>query len=364
MLKVLLCAPYGGIPGGITRWTEHIKQYYDSVENSEIDLCIVPMGRSMFVNTNVSMWFRLRSVWVDYRQILYNYYKQVNRFSPEVFHLTSSGSLSLFKDMIMLWYARKKGEKTIIHFHFGRIPELSKRRNWEWKMLCKVMLMTDKIVVIDNMSYKTLKLEGFNNIVYLPNPLSPRILQIMNKQGLVNRESRKIVYVGHVVKTKGVFELVEACLDIPDIHLVLIGRILDGLDRDLKQIALRKGSTNWVTFMGEQPYDKVVYEMRTATVFALPSYTEGFPNVILESMICECPIVATSVGAIPEMLANDIGVLVEPQTVIPLKNALQHLLDNPLQSIKMGKKAAERVINLYSMHVIWKQLINIWNSGK
>lgn len=363
MIKVLLCAPYGGVAGGISRWTEHIKKYHGSTD-SNIDLCIVPMRRSMFVKSNMSIYFRFSSAWVDYKKIFRNYLKQIKRFAPDAVHLASSASLSLFKDIIMLQYARKCDVKTIVHFHFGRIPELAKKRNWEWWMLCKVVSMADKVVLIDRMSYKTMKAEGFDNIVCLSNSVSPLIAQIIEKQSVVAREPRKIVYAGHVVKTKGIYELVEACLEISDVRLVVVGRSLVGVDKELMQIAARKGSTDWITLLGEQPYERVVHEMRTAAVFALPSYTEGFPNVILESMACGCPIVATSVGAIPEMLADNTGIIIEPQAVEPLREALLLLLDNPQKSAEMGERAAERVMNLYSMPTVWKQLTDIWSNIK
>lgn len=364
MLKVLLCAPYGGVPGGISRWTEHIKKYYDSLGNCGVELCIVPMGRSMFVNTNASIWFRLHSAWIDYRKIFYIYFKRIKQFVPEVVHLTSSGSLSLFKDIVLLWCAHRHGAKTIVHFHFGRIPELEKKHNWEWRMLYKVITMADKVIVIDQLSYKTLKVKIGNKVDYLSNPLASQIKQVIEKQGTVVRESRKIVYAGHVVKTKGVYELIEACLDIPNIHLMIVGRALPGVKEELMEIVSRRELTDWITFCGEQPYDKVVYEMRTAAVFTLPSYTEGFPNVILESMACGCPIVATSVGAIPEMLADNTGIVIEPQNVLQLRQALLDVLDNPQKSIEMGERAATRVMNCYSMPVIWKQLTDFWNNVK
>lgn len=359
--KILLCAPYGGVPGGISRWTAHIKNYYEAQPQPKPNMRIVAMGRSMFVNAGSSLWFRLSSAWKDYRAIFREFYRQMREFSPEVVHLTSSASLSLFKDVVLLRRAHRGGAKTVIHFHFGRIPELAVKRNWEWRMLCRVIRLADKTIVIDRKSLETLQDEGFDTVVYLPNPVSPEVEQIVGRSS-VARQPRKMIYAGHVVRTKGVFELVEACCDIPDVRLTLVGRPMDGVADKLYELARRKGSVEWLEIQGEQPYEKVIEQMLSAAAFVLPSYTEGFPNVILEAMACACPIVATSVGAIPEMLADGAGLVVEPQAVEPLRGAILGLLDSPENAQAMGRVAAERVRQMYSMPVVWKQLNEIWSS--
>lgn len=69
-------------------------------------------------------------------------------------HITSSASLSLPKDIRLLKKARRKVIRTVIQFRFGRIPELSKNMNWEWKLLVKVIRLADVTIVIDQQSLK------------------------------------------------------------------------------------------------------------------------------------------------------------------------------------------------------------------
>ena len=165
-MKVLLVAPFGGVTGGIARWTEHILDYYKKTGRNDCDLDLLSTGRSTFVNINSSVCFRIISALKDYRVILKNFRSRLNTNTYDVMHLTSSASLSLAKDLYMLHTAKRKGIKTIIHFHFGRIPELAKKNNWEWKLLCKVTRMADRVVVIDSISYKALRDFGFENVEF------------------------------------------------------------------------------------------------------------------------------------------------------------------------------------------------------
>ena len=104
--------------------------------------------------------------------------------------------------------------------------------------------------------------------------------------------------------------------------------------------------------------------MLSSGVFVLPTYSEGFPNVIIESMACACPIVTTSVGAIPEMLdienGENYGLCVEPKNVEQLKDAIIRMLDNKDFASHCGINAQKRVNEMYSMTKVWQQMEQIW----
>lgn len=360
-MRVLLAAPYGGIPGGITRWTEHIVAYSEKQDNKDCRIDIVPMGRNRFVNTNASLAYRLWTAIIDYRVILHNYQKQLRQESYDIMHLASSASLSLVKDLIMIRKAKRKGVKSIVHFHFGRIPELAQTRNWEWKLLVKVVKSADRVIVIDKASYDTLCANGFDNISLLPNPVAPRVVDIATENATIKRVPRSILYVGHIVKTKGIFELLEACCKIKNIHLQLVGHIAPDIQQ---QIDDKYKDASWLTICGEKPYKEVIEEMCKCDVFVLPTYTEGFPNVILESMACGCAIVTTPVGAIPEMLEEEddkhYGLMVTPRNVGQLMEAIEKMLVNIDFKNECQTNVQQRVNKLYNIDSVWRQMVDIW----
>ena len=360
--KVLLCSPMK-TPGGITQWTKHIKIYYESCINSCVDIDIFPMDRSEYIPEKMSILKRLLWGIKDYKLLTNAIIEKVNVKQYSIIHLASSASISLLKDLYILKKIKNNNIKTILHFHFGRIPQLLEKQNWEWKLLKKVIKLADHVIVIDKKSYDVLLKEGFANISLLPNPLSPQVEKIIKSKTNIERKDGKILFAGHVIKTKGVYELVEACSDIPNIELKLVGKILPKVEEDLRKLWNNKKSKLIIT--NNIAFEDVVSEMLSCNVFVLPTYTEGFPNVIIESMACACPIVATPVGAIPEMLnvgdTNCCGICVEPQAVKPLREAIIKMIEDKEFSSKCSSAARQRVIELYSMNTVWKQLLSIWN---
>lgn len=364
-MKILLFAPFSGYAGGIARWTHHIITYYEKCGENDVNIELLDSGRSSFVNINDSIFFKIRTGIRDYWKIGGNYSRTIKVFNPNILHLTSSASLSLFKDLFIIRKAHKNGIKTLIHFRFGRIPELYKGNNWERKMLDKVIKTADKVVVIDQMSFDTLKNQGYNHISLLPNMLSPEVGDYINSNMGCARKDREVLFVGQVIKTKGVFELVEACKSVPNKKLRIVGHIDPGMKSELFTLAGENAET-WIEISGEQSYQDTIKAMMECAVFVLPTYTEGFPNVILESMACGCPIVTTPVGAIPEMLdiANgmECGICVKPKDVEGLKQAIIKMLDEPEYANSCGLNAQRRVNNLYSLPQVWSQLISIWEN--
>lgn len=370
-MKTLLCTPYletpDVVPGGIGMWARNILNYYHSID-SNVQVLPVSYDRKYSVSETSTIFSRFVYGIRDYMSSILETRKQLKGRDVDVLHLCTSAQLSLYKDLFVLRMAKRHGAKAAIHFHFGRIPELIQNKNWEYRILMKVCKAADSIIVMDLRSHDALVELGFKNVNYLPNPLSLSIMQTVDRlKGTARRVPNKLLFVGHVIRTKGMIELVEACKCHEGIELHVIGKGDASVIEEMKRIATEKNDGEWLKIRGAMPHDEVLREMMSASAFVFPSYTEGFPNVILEAMACGCPIVTTTVGAIPEMLdiehGFNYGICVEPQNMQAFADGLKQMLSDSAYASACAERAVKRVNEMYAVPVVWEQLSNIWRNA-
>jgi glycosyltransferase involved in cell wall biosynthesis len=138
------------------------------------------------------------------------------------------------------------------------------------------------------------------------------------------KESKTIVFVGNLIKEKGILELLSTFESLDGkyenykLRIIGQGPLLRSLLDKYAHINER------VKFLGSLPLDKVANEIREAALLVLPSYREGVPNVLLEALSCGTPIVATNVGGIPEVIEPNCGIVIS--NLKQLKSAMETAL--------------------------------------
>ncbi|HZP24859.1 MAG TPA: glycosyltransferase [Terriglobales bacterium] len=141
-----------------------------------------------------------------------------------------------------------------------------------------------------------------------------------------------LLSVGRLSREKGHADLLRAMQKLcssspgPRSRLVIVG---DGPERGaLQALCFTLKLEHCVTFTGHQADVGPYYAI--ADIFVLPSHSEGSPNVLLEALAAELPIVATAVGGVPEVLSNELDALLVPsQAPEALANAITRLLQEP-----------------------------------
>jgi len=145
----------------------------------------------------------------------------------------------------------------------------------------------------------------------------------------INADKPVVVAVGRLSKEKAFDTLTRAFADL--LATGLEGTLLiagDGPERDSLQAQIEGlGCQDSIRLAGHVADPRNVYA--AADVFALSSTSEGLPNSLLEAMACGVPVVATAVGAVPNVIIDEVnGLLIQPGDAAPLTLALSRLLSN------------------------------------
>jgi glycosyltransferase involved in cell wall biosynthesis len=123
----------------------------------------------------------------------------------------------------------------------------------------------------------------------------------------------RLLYVGNLKASKGCLDLLDALPALlarqPHARLIYVGS--GPCKAELKERAIKLGCAEHVELAGSVPHAQLGDWFRAADVLCLPSHNEGVPNVVLEAMACGTPVVASTVGGIPEVVPDFAGILVQ-----------------------------------------------------
>ena len=153
-----------------------------------------------------------------------------------------------------------------------------------------------------------------------------------------------ILYIGNLKHDKGVMELIEGFNQIkeqhPNLKLVFAG------SGSMRETLVKYVSTydieEKVTFLGNVDHNELPAWLSNARALCLPSYNEGVPNVVLESMAAGTPVLATNVGGIPEVVDESIcGKLIPPRDTNAVVKGLNELLACRFSRDKIKQHAAQ-----------------------
>ncbi len=178
----------------------------------------------------------------------------------------------------------------------------------------------------------------------------------INKSNLSNKFKNNDFIVATVAvlnARKGIYYLIEAAKKLvenhPDIKFLIIGS--GPLEKKLKENVNTLGLYNHVIF--EKYYENIAEIYQNINLFVLPSLTEGIPAVLLEAMAFGVPIVATSVGGVPEMIEDGIsGVLVPPKDSEALAEGVIKVYKNSVFASEISKNARSRFEKYFTADVM------------
>ena len=282
----------------------------------------------------------------------------IARTGADIVHVnTSFNHRAYWRDLLYVLAARLCGARIVYQIHGGGVRMLQGtgrvRSPLMRQLLRRTLRWPDVVVVLSRRELQDVsQLAPRQNVLLLPNAIDPHALLAQRRLASDPRAPLKLVYIGRLVRDKGLFELVEglagACARGVPAQLAVAG---EGPDEPrLRQAVHDLGLEEHVSFVGPAFGERKAQLLAEADVFALPSYHEGLPYALLEGMAAGLVPLVTRVGAMPDVVVEGVhGRFVSSRDGESIAQAIAALAGDRARLAHMSTACRERVAGAYSI---------------
>lgn len=311
-----------------------------------------------YIPTSITGSFikKISFTFISYIKIFF----ELSRKKYDVVHIHVSERGSIYRKYIVLLMARLWKCKTIFHMH-GAEFEVWYRScsDKKKKYIRKIVNKADRILILGeywkdflcSLVEQPEKIQVLYNAVEVPEKNKYRI------------EARKLLFLGVVGKRKGMDDLLAAMKNIDDkldedIKLYIYGPDFSyGIEQRIKKSGL-ENRVDYKGWLEKEEKEKVMDEI---AINILPSYNEGLPMTILETMARGIPNITTSIAAIPEAVSKENGILLKPGDVQGLQQAILTLMDSEKIRQEKSDKSFEIIKEKFSLERHIHEVLHIYN---
>ncbi len=275
-------------------------------------------------------------------------------------HVHMSSNASFWRKTFFLFPAFLLRVPSILHLHGGAFDIFYERNNNRFKkfLIRTVLDRVDSIIVLSEARKKWIQSISSNanvDIIY-------NAVDVPSPSDFSGREAGNILFLGQLGAAKGIYDLLTALSQLltrhPDLKLLLGG---DGAHQAVQDAVKDMNLNEHVEILGWVSGDAKTALLQRAAIYALPSYAEGMPMSVLEAMAAGMPVVATSVGGLPEAITDGIeGSLVAPGDVNALIEAIDRLLRDADLRRRMGLAARKKVESTFSYQQVMPQIEQLY----
>jgi glycosyltransferase involved in cell wall biosynthesis len=308
------------------------------------------------INTNYENKSRLVKVFFTFKTLFLIVIKTLF-FKYDIVYFTCSRSfLGSIKDVLLINLVSMKNVKIVNHLHGSDFYDfLHNSPKWYQLILFhSYKKVNTSIVLLAKMKvqfkdFESMKLEVVPN--FYDAELSVKLFE--KEKNKIN-----IVYLSNIMKSKGIFELINAFETLSKKYNNIYLNIAGGFIADeymsigeIKDKFNNKISLNsHINYIGRTFGEEKIKLLQQSDIFVLPSYykSEAFPISIIEAMVCENAIVTTNYKYLPEVVKSNNGILVEPKSIEDLANGIESLLKDTTKLRKIQKYNTQEAREKYS----------------
>ncbi|MEO4054151.1 glycosyltransferase [Solibacillus sp. CAU 1738] len=273
----------------------------------------------------------------------------------------------VFPSGLFSYYLKKRyNVPYIVTAHGGDINKMAKKNSRIKNYTANILQNADHVIAVGEELAQTIQSEydvPENRITVMSMGIDRTVFKETDKRTAqlalgMDPERTNFLFVGNIIQEKGVEELVTAFNTLDAQHpnksaLYCIGSTKDAnFTTKVKQL---KTSDN-IHFIEPMPQTELARYFQAASIFVLPSYIEGLGLVALEAMSCGTPVIASEVGGLKYILANNTGVLVSPKDA----SALEQAMSSALQGIQVDEAKVQQLLETHDAKNIVQRLTTLY----
>ena len=363
--------PYGGIALYVKRILESslVNSFPLYLHNTAIS----PEVRAYDASTERGYHhvFKQKHVFRIFGHVLLDFFRFMKKLIHEkiaAVHIHTCSFWGYYRSVVYLLIAKILGVKVILHLHNAIDTFYFEESGLLTKGVIKASLKLADVNVA--LSPKLAEIVGGisgheQNVDYIETgiPLDP----FDGKMGMnssLKKETIHVLTIGKLSKNKGTFDILRAIPRIiEDYQNICFHFIGHGDSHSITQSVDGPEILDYCDFTGPIDDEEKIHWLRNSDIFILPSYAEGHPAVILEAMAVGLPVIATRVGAIPEVIEEGVnGFTIEVGDVAALADRVIRLIGDGALRVKMGENNIRKVHEKYGIEHVFHKIGKIYSS--
>jgi glycosyltransferase involved in cell wall biosynthesis len=289
----------------------------------------------------------------------------------DLVHVKTSSGINFYQNALYALVARLSGVPVLLQIHSGRFEVFYRKSLPPLRVWIRSTLSRAKRVAVLSHSWaeRLAAIAPGSEIRVVPNGLDGEEMSALGAGGEIRPSQVLFLGTGRddLNRDKGLEDLISVLPDLarayPQSRWILAGlQTPDETSARLRRAGLNPEDLDRrVVCKGLVDPPEKLELLRTSAILVLPSYFENMPNILLEGMAAGVGVVATDVGAIPEMLGyGEGGLLIPPGDRPALATALDRLLSSPTLVRAQARRNRTVVGRDYSMKVVERRLKDLY----
>lgn len=359
---ILFVSPLPPPPGGMQTWTEILVErgLPEPFKMSLVNTRVTRRHHAIPPRLNGKEILRLL-------RILWQIQRSLRSRAFSILHLNCSFTMSATpRNLLATWIARSLGINFVIHLHGTfAAPTGSGLASRVYRRAYRSMFYSAAwILALGTPSYCGIMALGDfrkKTTSLMPNFVDFRRSPRKEWEPARDAAPMRVIYTGTLVREKGIYSIVDAAEKLTDVCFQLVGDGPPDSRHSLVRNICERNLQDRVEVMRPVANRDVLSLLARADVFLFPSEREAFPFSVLEAMAVGLPVIASIIGAVPEMVdVPEGGYLIASGDVEACVDALVELRDEPGLRERMGRYNREKAKREYDFDVVVERLCVVY----